>query len=165
MSWARPAATVAALAAVAGGLGACGSAAAGGGDPVAVAQGYIDAIKSNPSGGLQFLASEPTEKLTGATALSTWVAANKGATLQIVKVPWIPPGGGTAVANDKQCLVVPPQGGQLCIVTVEAKAGGKTLYFHLDLENRYTGKYEIINVDTVTKPDELLPTGNEAHTG
>jgi hypothetical protein len=165
MRWARPVASGLGLAVIAAAVGACGSASAGGGDPVAVAQGYIDAVKGNPGGGTQFLASESTEKLTGSTALSRWVAKNKGATLQIVKVPWIPPGGGVATPNDKQCLVVPPQGGTLCIVTVEAKARDKTLYFHLDLENRYTGKYEIINVDTATKPDELLPTGNQAHTG
>lgn len=165
MRWDRLAASGLGLAVMAVALGACGSASTGGTDPVSVTQGYIDAIKSNPAGGTQFLASESTEKLTGPTALSKWVAANKGATLQIVEVPWIPPGGGAASPSKQQCLVVPPQGGTLCIVTVEAKAGDKTLYFHLDLEKRYTGKYEIINVDTATKPDELLPSGNQAHTG
>ena len=147
-------------------LSACGGAAAAtnSGDPVAVAQGYVDAVKSNPSGGLQFLESESTEKLTGSTSLSRYLASNKSATAQIVEVPWIAPGSSTAVPSKKQCLVVPPQGGQLCIVTVEVKGGSATRYFHLNLETRYIpGVFQIINVDAVSKPDELLPTGNEAH--
>ena len=134
------------------------------GDPVAVSQGYLDAIKANPAGGLQFLESESTEKLTGPTSFSRYIAANKGATAQIVAVPWIPPGSTTSAPSKKACLVLPPQGGQLCIVTVEVKAGSKTRYFHLNLETRYVpGVFQIINVDAVSKPDELLPTGNEAH--
>jgi len=42
--------------------------------------------------------------------------------------------------------------------------GAAKVYFHLNLENRYTGKWELIDVDMVDgKPDNLLPTGNEAH--
>ena len=147
-------------------LTACGgaAAAANSGDPVAVAQAYLDAIKSNPGGGLQFLESESTEKLTGPTSISRFMADNKGATAQIVEVPWIPPGGTTAAPSKSECLVVPPQGGQLCIVTVQVKAGDKTRYFHLNLEMRYVpGVFQIINVDAVSKPDELLPTGLQAH--
>jgi len=148
-------------------LASCGGGAASAtnsGDPVAVGQGYIDAVSSNPGGGLQFLESESTEKLTGSTSLSRYMAANKGATAQILAVPWIPPGTTSSSPMKKQCLVIPPQGGQLCIVTVEVKAGSKTRYFHLNLEMRYIpGVFQIINVDAVSKPDELLPNGNEAH--
>ena len=147
-------------------LAACGGAAtaANSGDPVAVAQGYIDAVKSNPGGGTQYLEAESTEKLTGPTNFSAFMAANKGATASIVTLPWIPPGGTTAAPSKKECLVVPPQGGQLCIVTVEVKAGDKVRYFHLNLEMRYIpGVFQIINVDAVSKPDELLPTGLQAH--
>ncbi|MGI8607949.1 MAG: hypothetical protein ACR2MY_01785 [Candidatus Dormibacteria bacterium] len=167
MSWARRATALALVGlpvALAGCGGGGGGAAANGGDPVAVAQGYIDAVKTTPSGGLQFLESESTEKLTGPTSLSRYLAANKGATAEILTLPWIPPGGTTGAPSKKQCLVVPPQGGQICIVTVEVKAGGKSRYFHLNLETRYVpGVFQIIDVDEVSKPDELLPTGNEAH--
>ncbi len=48
--------------------------------------------------------------------------------------------------------------------------GSTTVYFHVDLENRpggyENGKWQIIDVDMVLgKPDNLLPTGNEAHKG
>ena len=141
-------------------LASCGGGAASAsnsGDPVAVSQGYVDAVKSNPAGGLQFLESESTEKVTGSTSLSRYMADNKGATAQIVEVPWIPPGSTTSSPMKKECLVIPPQGGQLCIVTVEVKAGSKTRYFHLNLEMRYIpGVFQIINVDAVSKPDEQI---------
>jgi hypothetical protein len=157
---------IGALALSALGFAGCGAAAGAtnSGDPVAVAQGYVDAVKSNPGGGLQFLESESTEKLTGSTSLSRFLASNKGASAQIVAVPWTPPGGSSSSPMKKQCLVVPPQGGQLCIVTVQVQSGGKSRYFHLNLEMRYVpGVFQIINVDAVSKPDELLPTGLQAH--
>ncbi|HEY8741094.1 MAG TPA: hypothetical protein VIN56_10930 [Candidatus Dormibacteraeota bacterium] len=142
----------------------CGAA---GGDPVAVAQDYINAVKGNPAGGTQFLESESTEKLTGSTSLSRFLGTNKGATAEIVSLPWIPPTQSAAVPSKKQCLIGQgnPAPSQICIVTVKV-TGGKPApaYFHINFENRYTGKWQIINVDEVDKaPDNLLPTGNQAH--
>ena len=74
---------------------------------------------------------------------------------------------GHPLQTKNACTVTPPQGGQLCIVTVEVDAGSSKVWFHFDVENRYPpGKWEILNVTRVdTKPDDLLPNGNEAHSG
>jgi hypothetical protein len=144
----------------------CGGGASGGsGDPVAVAQDYINAVKGNASGGIQFLESESTEKLTGTTSLSRFLGTNKSASAQIVPIQWIPPGATAPVSSKKECLIGQPAPSQICIVTVTVTGGKPSpAYFHVNLENRYTGKWQIINVDQVDKsPDNLLPTGNEAH--
>lgn len=148
-------------------LGGCGgSAGANAGDPVEVTKAYLSAIKSDPSNATYLVASEPTEKLIGSTNLSRFLAANKAATAKVINVNWIPPGGTTAASSDRECLVPAPQGGQICIVTVEVTGGKPTpVYFHVDLENRYKpGTWEITNIDAVDgKPDNLLPSGNQAH--
>ncbi|MEA2684221.1 MAG: hypothetical protein QOK05_2549 [Chloroflexota bacterium] len=147
-------------------LAGCGGAASsGGGDPVVVAQDYINAVKGSPTGGTQFLESESTEKLTGTTSLSRFLGANKSASAQIVPVQWIPPTASAPISSKKQCLIGQPAPAQICIVTVTVTGGKPSpAYFHINLENRYNGKWQIINVDQVEKsPDNLLPTGNEAH--
>jgi hypothetical protein len=167
MSWGRPLLAIVGLGLLPVLAGGCGSSAsAGGGNPVAVAQGYLDAVKGNPDGGAAFLETESTEKLTGSTSLSRFLGKNKGATAKVVPVQWIPVGGGSPVSSKQECLVGQPAPSQICIVTVEVD-GGKpaAAYFHLVIENRYTGKWQIINVDQVDKaPDNLLPSGNQAHT-
>lgn len=168
MRWASPAlalAGVGLLPFLAGGCGTSAS-AAGGGDAVSVAQGYLDAVKGNPDGGQAFLETESTEKLTGSTSLSRFLGTNKSAHAKIVPVQWIPVGGSSPVSSKKQCLIGQPAPSQICIVTVQVD-GGKPgpAYFHIVVENRYTAKWQIINVDQVDKaPDNLLPTGNQAHT-
>jgi len=148
-------------------LSACGgSASAGAGDnPVAVAQGYANAVKGNPKGGLEFLVTESTEKVTGDTTLSRFLAANKGATPKVATINWIPVGATVPVPSQKECLIGQPAPSQVCIVTVVVTGGKPSpAYFHVVLENRYTGKWQIINVDMVDKaPDNLLPSGNQAH--
>jgi len=153
-------------------LSACGgggssAGTASGGDPVSVAEGYMNAVKSNPKGGLEFLVTESTEKVTGDTTLSRFMAANKGANAKVVPISWIPVGGGTAVPSKKQCLIGQPAPSQICIVTLEVTGGKPSpVYFHVIVENRYGPKWQIINVDQVDKaPDNLLPSGNEAHIG
>jgi hypothetical protein len=167
MSWARPVVAVAGLGLLAVLAAGCGpsASAAGGGDPVSVAQGYLDAVKGNPDGGVAYLESESTEKLTGSTSLSRFLGKNKGATAKIVPVQWTPPDGKPAGPYKQQCLIGQPPPMQICIVTVEVD-GGKpaAAFFHVVTENRYTGKWQIINVDQVDKtPDNLLPAGNQAH--
>lgn len=132
---------------------------------MAVAQDYANAVKANPRGGLEFLVAESTEKVTGDTTLSRFLAANKGASPKIATVNWIPVNGSAAVPSQKECLIGQPAPSQICIVTV-AVTGGKPspAYFHVVLEKRYTGKWQIIDVDMVDKaPDNLLPSGNQAH--
>jgi hypothetical protein len=149
---------------VAAGCGGSGGAAAAG-DPVSVTDAYINAVKGNPDGGQQYLESEPTEKVTGSTSLSRFLGTNKSAKAEIVPINWIPPNGDTPQPSKQQCLIGQPPPAQICIVTVQV-TGGKPnpVYFHVVLENRYTGKWEIIDVDTVDgKPENLLPSGNEAH--
>jgi hypothetical protein len=52
-------------------------------------------------------------------------------------------------------------------VIVEVDNESSKVWFHFDTEDRYTpGKWLILNVTRVdTKPDDLLPNGNEAHSG
>src|SRR5947209_10690858 len=107
MSWARPLLAIGALSALPLVAGGCGS-AAGGGDAVAAAQGYLDAVKGNPDGGQAFLETESTEKLTGSTTLSRYLGKNKGATAKIVPVKWTPPDGKPAGLYKQQCLIGQP---------------------------------------------------------
>jgi len=152
-------------------LAACGGSAGAGGaadDPVKVAQGYADAVKGNPKGGLEFLVTESTEKVTADTTLSRFLGANKGASPKVATVNWIPVGGTVPQPTQKECLIGQPAPSQICIVTI-AVTGGKPspAYFHVIVENRYAaGKWQIINVDMVDKaPDNGLPSGNQAHQG
>ncbi|MFN2464208.1 MAG: hypothetical protein ABR573_09950 [Candidatus Dormibacteria bacterium] len=169
MRWVRPQLLLATalVPALLAGCGGGGGSAGGGGDPVAVASGYANAVKGNPKGGLGFLVTESTEKVTGDTTLSRFMAANKGATPKVATISWIPVGGSTAVPSQKECLVGQPLPSQICIVTLEVTGGKPSpAYFHVVVENRYGGKWQIINVDMVDKaPDNLLPSGNEAHKG
>ena len=150
-------------------LTGCGGSAAGGGaagdDPVAVAQAYANAVKDNPKGGLDLLETESTEKVTGDTTLSRFMAANKGSAGKVATINWIPVGASAPVPSQKECLIGQPAPSQICIVTI-AVTGGKPspAYFHVIVEKRYTAKWLIINVDMVDKaPDNLLPSGNQAH--
>lgn len=149
------------------GLGACGgSAAVSGDDPVAVAKGYVQAVAANPTGGVEFLATESTEKLKGSTSISRFLGAHKGASWEVATVNFPDPGETAPKPTQKACVIGQPAPGQICIVTFIVKSGAETAYFHVNLENRYTGKWEIIDVDQVAgKPDNLLPSGNEAHKG
>jgi hypothetical protein len=85
----------------------------------------------------------------------------------VVAVPWVDPATKAPVTTKKACTVSPPQGGQLCIVTVEVASGDSKVWFHFDVEDRYTpGSWLIVGVTEVTtRPDDLLPNGNEAHSG
>ena len=165
MRWGRPLVVVPGLLAAVLISGCGGGAAAGGNDPVGVAQAYIDAAKGNPTAAQQYLETESTEKLTGETSLTRFLAANKSATLKIATISWTPPDGTAALPSKSECLIGQPAPAQICIVTVAAD-GGKAgpVWFHVVLEKRYTPTWLIINVDMVEKaPDNLLPSGNQAH--
>jgi hypothetical protein len=152
---------------LASGLAGCGqTAAASLNDPVATVTGYMEAAaKGDTNGAKQFLQTDINDgnpPATEPTTASQYLAQHKGATWKIVEVPWV---NGT---TKKACTVVPPQGGELCIVTVEIDAPeAKPVWFHFDVESRYPpGKWLIVNVTEVTtKADDGLPTGNEAHQG
>jgi hypothetical protein len=150
-------------------LTACGGggAAASLDDPVAVAQGYMQAVAGgDANGGLAYLETDINDgiALTDSTTASRYMAAHKGAKWQIVTVNYPPPGGTAPVPTKKACTVVPPQGGEICIVTAQVDAGDKPVWFHFSVEKRYGSGWHILDVDQVdTKPDNLLPTGNEAH--
>ena len=115
------------------------------------------------AGGQQFLEAKSDEKITSSTA-ARYMADHKGATWKIVPVKYIPPGGTEPQETKKACLVGQPAPAQICVVTVEVDAsGGKPVWFHLAIEQRY-GPWQIITVDRVdTKPEDLLPQGSEAH--
>ena len=123
MRWDRALAVLPGLLAAVLISGCGGGAAAGGNDPVGVAQAYIDAAKSNPAAAQQYLETESTEKLTGETSLTRFLAANKSATLKIVTISWTPPDGTSAVASLSECLIGQPAPSQICIVTVAADGG------------------------------------------
>ena len=148
-------------------VGGCGGAAAvGGDDPVAVTKAYVQAVSANPDGGKEFLVAEATEKLTGSTPLSRYLASHKGAKWEIATVQFAEADTTQPVATQKACMAL----GHICIVTVGVTAGSESLYFHVQLENRpggyENGKWQIIDVEAVNgKPDNLLPSGNEAHQG
>jgi|GEM_PF-2688939 len=152
-------------------LSACGDAAgaASANDPVSVVTGYMQAIGGGQQGAAKaFLQKDINDgiPLKEPTTTSRYVSQHKGAKWQIVAVPWADAHGNPLQTKDA-CTVTPPQGGQLCIVTVEVDTGSSKVWFHFDVENRYPpGKWEILNVTRVdTKPDDLLPNGNEAHAG
>jgi hypothetical protein len=163
----RAVALVAAAAAV---LPACGTPAGAAdlSDPVNVVEGYMKAVQDGKAdGGQEFLEKNINDgiALTGSTSASRYIAANKGAKWQVVTVNYADPGSTTAKPTKKACLVIPPQGGMLCVVTVQVDATGKQpVWFHFSVESRYDPGWRIVNVDQVEgKPDNLLPTGNEAH--
>jgi hypothetical protein len=149
-------------------LAACGSSGSAGTttDPIATTEGYMKAIEGGKAdGGQEFLETNISDgiPLTGATSASKYMAANKGAKWEVAEVSYPDPGSTTAKPTKKACLVTPPQGGQLCVVTVTVSTA-KPAYFHFAVETRYDPGWRILNVDEVDgKPDNLLPTGNEAH--
>jgi hypothetical protein len=152
-------------------ISACGASAGAGaanlGDPVATSEGYMKAIEGGKAdGGKEFLETNINDgiALTGPTSVSKFMAANKGAKWQIDTVNYPPPGTTNPQPTKKACTVIPPQGGETCIVTVQIDAA-KPTWFHLTVETRYEpGKWHILDVDQVDgKPDNLLPSGNEAH--
>ena len=151
-------------------LSACGGSSASAGtttDPVATTEGYMKAVEGGQAdGGLAFLESNILDgiALTGPTSVSKYMAANKGAKWSTATVNYPDPGSTNPKPTKKACLVTPPQGGQVCVVTVQVDASGKTAYFHFSVETRYDPGWRIMDVDQVDqKPDNLLPSGNEAH--
>lgn len=152
-------------------LSACGEAAGAtsANDPVSVVTGYMKAAAGRQQSAAQaFLQKDISDgiPLKEPTPASSYVAQHKGAKWQVVAVPWAD-AHGTATQTKDACTVTPPQGGQLCIVTVEVDSGSSKVWFHFDVENRYPpGKWEILNMTRVdTKPADLLPNGSEAHAG
>jgi hypothetical protein len=151
-------------------VSACGGGgAASAGDPVSVVTEYMKAIASgNETGAQAYLQTDVNDgiPLKGPTPASRYFAEHKGAKWQVVAVKWKDLHTKADVTTKNACTVIAPQGGEMCLVTVEADpgGGGKKLWFHFDVENRYPpGKWVIVNVTEVdTKPDDLLPTGNEA---
>lgn len=137
-------------------------------DPVNVAQGYATAVQGKVDGGQEYLQKDINDgiPLTGPTDLSKFLDKNKGAKWEIATVNYPAPGTTNPKPTKKACTVIPPQGGELCIVTLQVSAGDKPTWFHLSVESRYPpGKWLIVDVDQVDgKPDNLLPSGNEAHT-
>ena len=152
-------------------MSACGEAggSANTTNPVSTVTGYMQAVASDPGGGQAFLETNINDgiPLTGPTTASRYLADHKGAQWQVVAVPWVDPASKANVTTKKACTVLPPQGGQLCLVVVEVDNGSNKVWFHFDTEDRYTpGKWLILNVTRVdTRPDDLLPNGNEAHSG
>jgi hypothetical protein len=122
----------------------------------------------NKDGGITYLEANINDgiALTDATSASRFMAAHKGPKWSIVTINYPDPGSNNPKPTKKACTVQPPQGGQICIVTVQVDAGDKPVWFHFTVETRYDKGWRIIDVDQVdTKPDNLLPTGNEAHSG
>jgi hypothetical protein len=160
-----------ALAAVGLVLSGCGEAASASSanDPVSVVKGYMQAAAGGQTSAAQaFLQKDISDGIPvkEPTPASTFLSKHKGAEWRIVAVPWADAHGNPLTTEDA-CTVTPPQGGQLCIVTVEVAGGSSKVWFHFDVENRYPpGKWEILNVTEVdTKPSDGLPNGNEAHAG
>ena len=152
-------------------LSACGEAASASSanDPVSVVQGYMQALAGGQSAAAQaFLQKDISDgiPLKEPTPATTYLSQHKGAQWEIIAVPWADAHNNPITTKDA-CTVTPPQGGQLCIVTVQVTSGSSKVWFHFDVENRYPpGKWEIVNLTRVdTKPDDLLPNGNEAHAG
>jgi hypothetical protein len=150
------------------GLGGCGTSATAADtkDPVATVSGYMKGVENgDDSAGKPFLETNVNDgiPLTGPTPASRFLKDHKGAKWQIIAVPWVDAATKSPIETKKACTVPPPQGGQLCLVTVEVDAGSQKAYFHFDLEDRYTsGSWLIIGVTEVAKPTDRLPTGNEA---
>jgi hypothetical protein len=161
------------LAPVAGAvLCGCGAAAAAANtkDPVSTVEGYMQAVSGGDAAAeAPYLETNINDgiPLTGPTSASRYMASHKGAKWRVVAVPWVDPATKAPVTTKKACTVSPPQGGQLCIVTVEVASGDSKVWFHFDVEDRYTpGSWLIVGVTEVTtRPDDLLPNGNEAHSG
>jgi hypothetical protein len=150
----------------------CGAAAAAANtkDPVSTVEGYMQAVSTgDAAAGQPYLQTNINDgiPITGPTTASRYMGAHKGAKWQVVAVPWVDPVTKAPVTTKKACTVPPPQGGQLCIVTVEVDSGSSKVWFHFDTEDRYTpASWLIVNVTEVTtKPDDLLPNGPEAHSG
>ena len=153
-------------------LSGCGAAVAAANtkDPVSTVEGYMQAVSNgDAAAGQPYLETNINDgiPLKGPTSASRFMASHKGAKWQVVAVPWVDPVTKSPVTAKKACTVAPPQGGQLCIVTVEVDSAKDKVWFHFDVEDRYTpGSWLIVNVTEVTtKPDDLLPNGNEAHAG
>ena len=150
------------------GLGGCGTSATAADtkDPVSTVSGYMKAIENgDESAGKPYLETNINDgiPLTGPTPASRYLKDHKGARWQIIAVPWVDPATKAPTTTKKACTVPPPQGGQMCIVTVEVDAGSQKTYFHFDVEDRYTpGSWLIVNVTEVAKPTDALPNGNEA---
>ncbi len=139
-------------------------------DAVATVGGYMKAVAGgDSSAGQAYLETNINDgiPLAGATTASKYLSAHKGAKWEVVAIPWVDPQSKAAVTTKKACTVLPPQGGQMCLVTVQVSSGSNKTWFHFDVEDRYTpGSWLIINVTEVaTSPTELLPNGNEAHSG
>jgi hypothetical protein len=145
-----------------------GAAASGTGDPIEVVNGYMQAVSSGGDGH-QYLQTDINDgiPLADGTPASRYLKDHKGAKWSIVEIPWEDPATHKTAPNKKQCTVLPPQGGELCIVTVEVASGSSKVWFHFDVENRYPpGKWVIVGVTVVnTKPEDGLPTGPESHSG
>jgi hypothetical protein len=151
---------------LAAGLSACGSTAASADATVNVVEGYMKAVQDGAiDGGQTFLEAKSDEAVTGSTSASRYMAAHKSAPWKVSTVSFPPLGSTSAAPTKTACLVGAggPGDSQICIVTVEVDApGAQPVWFHFDCELRY-GPWQIINVDRVdTKPDDLLPSGNEA---
>lgn len=154
-------------------LAACGpnaSAAASAKDPVEAVDGYMKAVEGgSKDAGAEFLQTDINDgiALKSSTSASRYLADNKGAKWQVVTVSYADPTSDTAKPTQKACLIGQPPPTQLCVVTVQVDGGPKQVWFHFAVESRYPpGVWKILNVEMVdTKPDDLLPTGNEAHKG
>lgn len=150
-------------------LAGCGTAvgAANTKDPVSTVEGYMQAVQGgDASAGQGYLETNINDgiALTGSTTASKYMAAHKGAKWHVVAVPWVDPSTKAPVTTKKACTVLPPQGGQMCLVTVEVDSGDSKVWLHFDIEDRYTpGSWLIVNVTEVAKPTDALPNGNEAY--
>ena len=149
------------------GLGGCGTSATAADtkDPVSTVSGYMKAIENgDESAGKPYLETNINDGIPlTTTSASRFMKDHKGAKWQIIAVPWVDPATKSPIETKKACTVPPPQGGQLCIVTVEVDAGSTKTYFHFDVEDRYTpGSWLIIGCTEVAKPTDALPSGNEA---
>jgi TPR repeat protein len=158
------------LGVVLSGCGGNASAAGSATDPVEAVQGYMKAVEGgSKEGGLEFLQTDINDgiALKSSTSASRWMADHKAATWKVVDVNYADPGTDAAKPTKKACQIGQPAPGQLCVVTVQVDGGGapKPVWFHFAVESRYpVGVWKIVQVDMVdTKPDDLLPTGNEAH--
>ncbi|MHB8507509.1 MAG: hypothetical protein ACYDGR_02525 [Candidatus Dormibacteria bacterium] len=151
------------LAAISGlALSACGGTAGGGADAVSVVKNYMTAVAAGtPTAGQQYLESKSDEKISGSTDASAYIAQHKGATWKITPLHW----PNAQSTTDKACLIGQPAPSQICVVGVEVDSGGAPVYFHFSVEKRYLPDWQIINVDRVQKPDDLIPVGTEATSG
>ncbi|MEA2646975.1 MAG: hypothetical protein QOE92_2058 [Chloroflexota bacterium] len=121
----------------------------------------------NKDAGKEFLQQDINDgiALTGSTSASRYMAEHKGSKWQVVTVNYAEPNSDAAQPTKKACQIGQPPPSQMCVVTVQVDGGAKPVWFHFAVEDRYpSGTEKIVNVEMVdTKPDDLLPTGNEAH--